>query len=172
MIPKGWVKAGTEPTAYSVAIDTIQARKNHKSIQIRSLGNSTGFVVLMETIQASHYRSRRVRFSGYLRTQQVSGWAGLWMRIDGPDRKVLGFDNMKKRPVHGNTPWKKYSIIMDIPQKAQQISFGVLLNGDGQAWVNEIQFETVGKNVRVTSKSQRGVYYKYPPKPVNLNFAQ
>jgi len=37
----------------------------------------------------------RVRYRGWLRTSKVrSGWAGLWLRVDGADREVLAFDNL------------------------------------------------------------------------------
>lgn len=47
------------------------------------------------------------------------------------------------------------------------IAFGVLLNGPGQIWVDELGFEMVGDDVPVTNqRSTEGL----SSEPVNLNF--
>ena len=39
-----------------------------------------------------------MRLSGFVNSQEVVGWAGLWMRVDqGKDMVVL--DNMEDRPI-------------------------------------------------------------------------
>jgi hypothetical protein len=168
ILPNGWAKAGSDPSSYTIAIKPTHAYKDHSGAIIRSKNNnSKGFGVLMQTILADDYRGQRVRFSGYLRTQDVSRRAGLWLRIDGPNGGILGFDNMKKRSLHGSVPWKSCDIVMDIPNQAQTIAFGALLSGAGQAWVSDLKFEIVGKAVPVTAKTASIVY---PRKPTNLNF--
>ena len=36
----------------------------------------------MQSIAATRYAGRRVRFAAAIRTHEVSDWAGLWLRID------------------------------------------------------------------------------------------
>ena len=45
---------------------------------------------------ASPLAGKRVRLSGRLRTDQVEGFAGVWLRVDPPDRdgRPPAFDNM------------------------------------------------------------------------------
>jgi erythromycin esterase-like protein len=67
-------------------------------------------------------RGKRIRFSGYIKTENVTrGYAGLWWRVDGPgesgNRNVLAFDNMSGRGVTGTSDWKRYEI--DLPVSAQ-----------------------------------------------------
>lgn len=167
-LPTGWLKAGSRPSDFIVAVTPKDSYKDHGTVMIRSIDNaSKGFGSLMQTILADNYRARRVRFSGYLRTQNVSGRVALWMRVDGADGDLLGIDNMKGHSLHGNVSWKKSEIVMDIPDQAKQISFGALLSGSGQAWISDLKFEIVGKNVPVTSQTKNGVY---PRKPINLSF--
>ena len=41
--------------------------------------------------------------SGYMKSQDVAGWAGFWFRIDGQGARPLAFDNMHGRAVRGTT---------------------------------------------------------------------
>ena len=54
-----------------------------------------GFGTLMQSFKADAYCSRRVRLSGFLRSEDVRNWAGLWMRVDGAKGEVLAFDNSR-----------------------------------------------------------------------------
>jgi hypothetical protein len=93
-----------------------------------------------------------VRITGYVRSAEVASWAGLWLRVDGPDHKLLAFDNMQDRAVKGTTDWKQYEIVLDVADTAQGLAFGVLLAGTGQVWLNDMKFETVGTEVPTTGK--------------------
>jgi C-terminal processing protease CtpA/Prc len=63
-----------------------------------------------------------IELRGFLRTEDVSGFAGLWMREDGQSRN-LAFDDM------------------------QELSFGFLLSGTGEAWADDLQLLVDGKAV-------------------------
>ena len=40
---------------------------------------------LVQAVRAEPYRGRRIRLSGFIRTEGANGGAGLWMRVDGTD---------------------------------------------------------------------------------------
>jgi hypothetical protein len=63
---------------------------------------------------------------------------------------MLAFDNMQNRPIKGTTDWKQYESILDVPEEAANIAFGVLLSGAGKAWLNDVKFEIVGSQVPTT----------------------
>src|SRR5690349_19305814 len=54
------------------------------------------WATLVQTVRANDFRGRRVRLSGYLRSENVLGGAALWMRVDGL-RGTLGFNGMEHR---------------------------------------------------------------------------
>jgi hypothetical protein len=86
-----------------------------------------------------------------VRVRDVSGWAGLWMRIEGTDSKQpLGFDNMQSRSLSGTTACKRYDVVLDVPVEANAIMAGLLLSGTGQAWLDGVRFEVVDHSVPVT----------------------
>jgi hypothetical protein len=90
-----------------------------------------------------------VRLSAFVKGKDVQQ-GGLWMRVDTL-KATVGFDNMQNRPVAGTTDWKKYEIVLDVPQEAVFLPFGFLLVGKGQLWADDFQLELVGRDVPVTN---------------------
>src|SRR5256885_864554 len=84
----------------------------------------------MQSIAATRYAGRRVRFSATIRAVEVTGWAGLWLRADGPGG-TLTIDNMEDRPLRQSTGWAEADIVLDVPAEATELHFGALLAGAG-----------------------------------------
>ena len=61
---------------------------------------------------------------------------GLWARLDDKNLQVLWFDNMQNGPIKGAVDWKKYDINFEVPKDSVTLSFGVLLVGSGNVWIN------------------------------------
>ena len=62
-------------------------------------------------------------------------------------------------------------------EKAETIIFGLLLVGKGKAWVDDLKFEVVGKDVPSTDMLEaplpgRAGAPDLPDKPVNLDFEE
>ena len=135
---------------------------------------------LTQRFMADHYRGKRVRFSGYMKTNKVGNWAGLWMRIDTATKVGWAFDDMEDRVVSGTTDWKQYQVVLDVPQDGAVIYIGAHLHGRGQVWLDDCRFEVVGNDVPATDAGQlrggRDRTISIPPlledEPVNLNFEE
>lgn len=165
-LPNGWIKSGSKANEYEITKDTqVSGPPATNSIQLRGAKNADtkGFMTLMQTIQAKQYLGKRIRFSAKIKSDQVKGWAGLWMRIDGKNNSNLGFDNMQNRKISGTHPWMSYSVVLDIPTGSQAIAFGILTSGSGSIWVDTIRFEVVSKTVPVTNLTSQ------PETPANLD---
>jgi hypothetical protein len=164
--PKGWFIAGSKPTEYESGIDTVAAYNGHPSAYLKAKVSSVeGFGTLMQDFRADHYLGKRVRFSAFVKTERAQDWAGLWMRVD-KESKQLAFDNMEDRSIKGTTDWKQYDVVLDVPQDATGIFFGVLLSGTGTVWLSEAKFEIVGPNVLTTNR----VVQSRQDEPMNLGF--
>ena len=73
------------------------------------------FGVATATFPIAVAAGKRIRFSGYIKTQGIThDWAGLWWRVDGKSG-VLAFDNMHDRGATGTTDWKRYEIDLQVP---------------------------------------------------------
>lgn len=152
-LPKGWAIAGDEAKSYEMGVDKGAGRKGDNAGTIQSKQKSIdGFGTLMQHAVPDKYRGKRVKMSGYIKSKDVNGWAGLWFRVDGngPDG-MLGFDNMETRAVKGTTDWARYEIVLDVPEEASNLVYGALLSGTGKIWFDDIDFEVVTLNVPSTN---------------------
>lgn len=102
----------------------------------------------MQEVDAFRYRGTRVRLTASIKAVEVGNWAGMWMRVDGPSRRGVSFDNMSDRPIRGTVAWRPYEIVLDVPADSEVIAFGVLLNGTGEVLVDDVRVDGVGKAQR------------------------
>jgi RNA polymerase sigma factor (sigma-70 family) len=172
--PTGWGGGGR---GFALVQDTDIKHSGNASGLIESTGPALdGFGTFTQGIRAERYRGKRLRLSAYAKSSRASGNAGLWMRVDGKTRSPLAFDNMMNRPIRGTTDWKKYEVVLDIPEEAENLFFGFLMAGGGRAWVDDITLETVGKDVKVTdlkvqpTDQRSNQALQLPNQPVNLDF--
>src|SRR5262245_48304146 len=105
---------------------------------------------MAQGIKADDYHGKRVRLSGYVKGENIAQYSGLWMRMDGAGYS-LNFDNMSNRPIKGTTDWKKYEVVLDVPEESVRITFGILLMGAGQVWVDDLRLEAVGQDAQTTN---------------------
>jgi erythromycin esterase-like protein len=116
--------------------------------RIREAQRSGTFGVTTFRFPVEQARGKRVRFSGFIRTEDLSsGWAGLWWRVDGDEggeHKTLAFDNMARRGPRGTTEWTEYTVELDVSEEAVNINFGVLMPGNGKAWFDGLRVELDG----------------------------
>ena len=126
--------------AYAVTIDSSTKQSGKYSLLINNVSKEADFGVIDLPINEA-FIGKEVELKGYIKTENVaSGYAGLWMRFDGDERKLLGFDNMRDRGVKGNTDWQQYSI--KLPYKGDEVKathIGGLLIGDGKAWFDHFE---------------------------------
>jgi len=181
--PEGWLLYGP--------IDGQQAFDSHGGFDaaIKHGGNYSGSffsldvtkddqVRLVQRIMATEYLGKRVRFSGYVKTNEINGWCGLWMRVDTWDKHDWAFDDMEDRELKGTTDWTYCEIVLDVPTDAATIYFGAHLFGRGQVWFDDGSFEIVGDDVKATDGTRmRGGYDRVrsipetlEDEPLNLDF--
>jgi hypothetical protein len=169
--PSGWLLAGTKPASYQTGIDKAEIENGQPSAYLRSAVPFTdGFGTLMQSINAADYAGKRVRIRARVKSQDVAEWAGVWMRVD-KDKTMVAFDNMQNRAIKGTQPWTAYDVVLDVPEDATGISFGVLLRGAGEVWINDVSFEVVGKEIPTTNPAPVQTP-ELPSHPVNLKFTE
>lgn len=97
----------------------------------------------------------RIELRGFIRSENVRGFAAFWICEDGPDGSV-GFASMLDRqPVKGTSPWTEYSISLQVNSEGRTLVFGFLLDGPGKAWADDLQLLVDGKPVWEGSKVER-----------------
>jgi len=163
-----WLVGGSRPQDYRVELEPKGGRLGTAAALIQgAVAEPRGFVSLMRHVDAAPYRGGRLRLRAWLKSEDLAGWAGLWMRVDDLDGslKVLAFDNMGDRRIEGTTGWRSYDVVLEVPEAADQVYYGALVEGRGRLWVDEVTLEPVGDDVPVTGTSglRRDA-------PVNLDF--
>jgi len=102
--PAGWSLAGSNPTSYRTGIDKATAYEGRPSAYLQSNASAVdGFGTLMQSIDAANYAGKRVRLRASVESQDVTSWAGMWMRVD-KQKTVVAFDNMQDRAIKGTHP--------------------------------------------------------------------
>lgn len=159
-LPQGWELYGTGRFDYEVATDPSTPYEGGPSTCLRAKSGASpeGYAGLQPCsgLELGTYRGKRIRFSANVKAQNVAGWAGLWMRVNGAmDKKnrhssTLAYDNMQDRPITGTSRWQRYSVVLDVPSKVREINLGIMLTGTGAVWLNGVKIEVVGKDVPTT----------------------
>ncbi|WP_413992187.1 hypothetical protein ACMDCR_08915 [Labrys okinawensis] len=167
-LPPGWRTWGDDVGAYEIGRDTETVHNGSASGYVKWRHPNNGFGTMMQVFRADNFKGQRLRLSAYAKTSNVTGWAGIWMRVDGLKDALLGFDNMQQRPIKGTTDWTKYEVVLDVPQKSEQIAFGFLLAGRGQLWCTGLDLQAVSRGVPTTDLTPEML----SSDPVNLDFSQ
>ena len=171
---KKWELCSPCPANYAANTDQTAFHLGKASGHLRSLpapppSAARHYAVLSQSIRADHYLQRRIRLTGYIRTRDVQGWAGMWLRVDPLRGPALEFDNMEKRPIRGTTPWTLYEITVEVPRDAHTLHFGVLLQGSGEVWLDDVGLTSIGEALPA-SKARRKVRSDLPLEPLNPGF--
>jgi hypothetical protein len=172
VIPEHWFKAGNMPDKYKFGVDNIIFKNGQKSAFIESTtDNIEGFATLMQTCNIKDYLGTRIKMTGYIKSENVTDWAGMWLRVDSRTQgESLSFDNMQDRPVTGTSDWTKCEIILDVPENSGTLNFGVLISGSGKIWFDNISFEILDNKTPIKSDDLNAL--PIPGKPENLDFEE
>jgi len=112
------------------------------------------FCAMQQFIRSDDFRGKRIELSAWVRADRVTGWSGLWMRIDGVE-ETMPFDNMQNRPIRGTHDWTRHSIVLDVPQSSHTIVYGILLDGAGKVWLDDVELEETDKSTPTTNLFKR-----------------
>ncbi|RXZ78415.1 helix-turn-helix domain-containing protein [Paenibacillaceae bacterium] len=168
--PHGWVLSGSHPASYEIGVDRTTVHHGRAAGYIGSCSvEAIGFATMMQMFKAEQYRGQRLQLSGFIKTERVEDWCGLWMRVDGKDGEALQFDNMSNRPIRGTADWNQYKVVLDVPRDSEGIAFGILLSGRGRAWLDSLRFDAVNEQVPSTNMEMPT---SLPEGPVNLTFEE
>ena len=108
------------------------------------------FGTLLQDINGVDYRDERLRLTGLVKFKNVEGWGGVWMRVDGP-QGPLSFDNIENRPIKDTSDWTWYQVVLDAPPSANDIFFGLWLQGRGELWLRDLKLRLADASVPVTT---------------------
>jgi len=169
-MPQGWFKTGSAPQSFDMGVVAESDSTGRQIAQIKSKGseNISGFATFMQQFVADDYRGKAVRFSAKVRSRDVKNWAGLWMRVDDLNGKITAFDNMQERGIKGTTDWTPFEIVLPVATDSKMISFGILLNGNGEVNMTDVSVEAISPMTPSTQPDSSVT--PALKQPINLDF--
>lgn len=135
-----WYKNGDKPAAYDFFTQNVA---KEKVLHLRSNQEDVaGFGTIMRNSSAKPFRGRKVVFSAHVKTEDLRGWVGLWMRVaDSRTGEIYAYENMVREAIKDTQGWKKYSIVLEVDPNSDMVSYGILLNDAGKIWMKNAHLE-------------------------------
>jgi C-terminal processing protease CtpA/Prc len=140
--PGGWY---SNPPG-TVLVDTAIHHGGEQAARFERDDNSPGRLSVLTSRLPWDFTGQTLELRGFLRTEEVSGYIGLWLREDG-DSGTLALENMSSQQVKGTHDWQEYSITLPVHADMRALVFGVLLSGTGKAWADDLQLLVDGKAI-------------------------
>ena len=141
-VPLGW-RAGPANTVFA---DDKVVHNGKWAARLERDAASTNNFSAITIVLPIDFTGSAIEFRGFLKTEDVSEFVGLWMREDN-DSGFVAFDNMQSRQIKGTHDWTEYSISLPVHQDAKQLVFGVLAAGTGKVWADDLQMLVDGKPI-------------------------
>ncbi len=142
---EAWSLGGSAPGSYQTGFDSSTSCNGGPSLHLTSsTASSSDFGEMGTRKVPGTWLGHRVRLSGYVLTNDVTTWAGLWMRVDSGPMKGIAFDNMQCREISGTTGWAQYEVVLDVATDATEVAYGILLAGQGDVWLDGVAVDVTG----------------------------
>jgi len=148
--PDGWF-ANPPGTVFN---DDKIVHSGQWSVRIERNAQSTGeFSVIGRSI-SREFSGKSIEMRGFLRTEDVTGYTGLWMRQDNGS-EMLALENMQSQQLKGTHDWAEYKITLPINPETRSLVFGFLMGGTGKAWADDLQILVDGRPLWDTPKAPK-----------------
>lgn len=130
--------------SFTFTADSQGARSAPSSLRIHRYGDEDWGLLRQMVPVRPEWRGRKARLSGYLRSEGADHFGGaLIVQARGAGDAVLTWDHMPERRVFGTTPWAPFRVEVKVPPAAQQLLVGVMLEGGGTLWADDVLLEIV-----------------------------
>jgi C-terminal processing protease CtpA/Prc len=141
--PGGWQSNPAE----AVSMDPQSSRDGQPAVRLEQApGDPTPFTTIRACAQMD-FTGNTIELRGFLRTQDVTGIAGLWLHIEAYGER-LASESMRDQHLQGSTDWKEFSVTLPRQAEGRDISFGAYLSGTGKVWVSGLHLLVDGKPIQ------------------------
>ena len=139
--PDGWfLSRWSRERGYRIELTGDDPYSGRRAVLVDGRNaRAEGLGTLLQWVDATPYRGKRVRFSAALRSE-VSGpdnKGRLWFRVDD-DNSILA------QPPIVDEEWRRYEVVADVASDAGSVKFGAFLQGSGKLWFDDASVEILG----------------------------
>lgn len=157
--PSVWIMNRLNQSGFSYELDSLYYKSGKYSL--RMLSDRGDKVVTCYHKIPNKFKGRNITLSGYIKTANLEGYAGLWMEML-PNNLL---ENMYDKGPIGTSDWKSYSIT--IPLVGDTIIFGTMLYGKGTSWFDGLTLTIDNEPIDLKNKE---IYYDIKIDPTIENF--
>jgi hypothetical protein len=152
------MRTTAETDSYTMGVDIEMAHTGNLGAYIRSIAppkpHQYGELGL-PAIYAGYYQGKTVRFSAYINADKVEDHVSLWAVSPGKDSQgkpvvvpsetlIQGTAQQDGASVDsGHEGWQRYDVSIHVPENAPNIIFDIRLIGEGEVWIDDVQFEII-----------------------------
>lgn len=167
--PPGWTVDGFNVTNFTGGVDPKVRHRGQPAFWLRNtVEGESGNATVYQRVLSGPYAGQRVRFSAWVRTENVAWMASIALGTvdrEGFYLKLTSLERMQgEGPLRGTTGWSHRALTLDVPEEAHSLYYGFTLRGTGQAWFSGLELQVVGLDVPLTKPQELDA-------PANLDFA-
>ncbi len=139
-------RSGWEISTYEQIVERDLDIKTEGRASLRiSASSPQTSTMLRQTFPADPVRHGAIRLAGKIRSEDLQGTATLFVVVNDSKTRIF-VDDMRGRPVQGNSEWTAVEIRVPRMLDAQTIEMGVLMIGSGTAWFDDLTLDQVEIN--------------------------
>ena len=130
--------------SFSFVPDTQNPLSTPASARINRYGNESWGLFRQTIPVKAIWIGKTARLTGSLRSEGADSFGGaLFLQTRSGSDDVLTFNHMNDRRLYGSKPWASYSVDIKIPPQATQFNVGVMLEGGGTLWADDLKLEII-----------------------------
>ena len=146
-MPNGWFSWGELKQVSREKLENERYVVKVISDQPRKFGTVTYSI-------PANYMGDTITLTGKVKHEDVKGYVGILMRIDGANGS-LGFKSTQRLRVKGTKDWKEYTIKLPLHPQAKVIYVAGILSGKGTAWFDDFRVAIDGENIQVLEETRK-----------------
>lgn len=149
-LPTGW----TGSPRSTLGLDENVFHQGNAAGRIIRVGGESGKFSSLTKRLLADITGKKLTFTAWVKSYDVDGQFGLWMRQDGRAGTV-DFVNNHAFGLKGDQGWQEISVSTELVDHAREISFGLALIGTGTLWIDDVEIEVDGKAYADAPRMQR-----------------
>lgn len=136
-----WFLTGPGAADYDATIERTGAHTGTGVARVRSrVKEPAGAGALSQAFRGDSIRGRRLSIAAWVRTEKlVGGTAYLYVSVSSVGFNANAYANSRMRGISGTTGWTLDTLQVDVPTNATNISVGLIVEGTGDALIDDIR---------------------------------
>lgn len=136
---------------HKAVLDFEEKMRGRSSLRFDSTDKpqASGFARSLSPATISEYA---FRFTGYVRTAELTGGASLYVVVHKADGKRY-FDFLPEEVVSGNANWTRLELLIPKFSEVANASFGVLVWGHGSAWFDDLRMTSIDTDAPLSEQA-------------------